>query len=199
MESQDLSLTELIRDLDAVFPSLADPELRRRPRREWVAAGLRTLPLLVPHDVVTVLPFVLKDVAESATDGLSEYGDMVIYFLDVPRGGMEPDDPQIAAATEALTDDEVAHSDREERIRAMLTPLPNQTSLSDSDQQALDRVTREESFSELTREQSRAIFEWLRYIGGIPNWDLGRCASELASATAYWRARSHTKTDPNGM
>jgi len=86
-------LDSVIRQIHDAFPSMgARKDLARRPHSFWVEERPK-LPLLLPKDVVEILPFVLVDMANSMGTNEFECADQVVYFLDVqadlplPRDG----------------------------------------------------------------------------------------------------------------
>lgn len=182
---------EMLRSLREVFPDGCFPDGGRgippSPHDEWV--DLRQhMPRLQPEDVKEFLPGVLYDLVLSRDRFMEEYGDLVIYFLDV----IGEDGEDVAGMRDLITDfaDNCLGGDQGELLKyVMLTELPAHPflALSEAEKRAYLYTSREASFTDLTPVQSCAVYRWLAIAW---SWDeVDFCRRDVERALVYWRGR----------
>lgn len=191
-EHMSTSLDDVIQCMREAFPSLSDKALLRKSHQEW--EDLRgDLPLLLPKDVVTLLPFVLLDLTPAADDQFQRDYDMVIYFLDVLLTPVNFDDPKEREIVEKFADEQIG-GEAGEQFKAMMFFRPGGCqSKSVDEERAEERRRREAHFAELTRDQERAIYRFLCYVNDCGAFCEGGKLESLERATLYWKARSGAK------
>lgn len=184
-------LEDLIRRIHDAFPSMSTrKDLLCRPHSWWVDERPK-LPLLLPKDVVDVLPFVLVDMANSIDTNEFENADQVIYFLDVLADPPELRDRSGDEVIERFADEflgEEAARFKEMMLSDLPRPPGELTGKSADELRARARQEREASFTEIIPRQAEVIFRWLQYIARTARYVTYE--TELPRALEYWRRRS---------
>ena len=185
------TIDELIDEIRRSFPSFSsDSELARRSHEDWVNLR-RDLSLLLPADVVRLLPFVMVDFAATREVWPQMYSEMVILFLDVLGPLRDPADEKTLSIISQFAAENLEPEKAEQLWRMMsFDPFasPGQTKAA----RAIEhRSSKEASFSGIGRAQANAICAFLRYMAEYEEFKApgGGPTEFMENAMTYWRLR----------
>jgi hypothetical protein len=188
-EHVSISLEQLTAQIKNAFSSGNDSALQGRSREDWL--GLRLdLPLLCAKEVQRLLPSVMIDVAQTGEFWGNTYDDMVILFLDVLGIAFDRDTPEGREIIRRFADGGIGGAAGEE-LKAMMALNPwAREGKSECEQRSEERKAKLSSFSEITIDQSKAIYHFLEYLRELPSVSEGAIRHDAERASLYWRLRS---------
>jgi hypothetical protein len=190
-----ITITEILEALREAFLSMGTRQDLKEKTQEELVEMRRHMPLLVPEDVVEVLPFILADLAKAVAANIKEdgllsptesllYDEQVIMFLDVCVEHIDYSDPSCREEVERVADEQIGGEAGDLFKKAIYCNLARADQLSPKERR--DRESRESSFTELTPVQTKAVYLWLRYLEPFYRQDEGIWGGPLVSAIAYW-------------
>jgi len=194
LSSGGLVEPEVLHRLIEAFPEGYFPEgLQQRAcvtHKQYVELRLQ-LPLLLAKDVREWLPGVLYDLVISRDRFREEFGDSVIYFLDV--SGEDTDCLASADTQDMIRDfaDNVLGNQEGELLKAVmfqdLPVAPLMDKMSEPEKHGLMTASREASFDGFTADQNLAILLWLQLVARWSCVDF--CRDSVERALVYWYRR----------